>query len=319
MARIHTLGPMADSCCVCAEVRTGSVFSVLSDEVQPTIPDVSQRSDIQSFIDALEFDLSRDEDPVQHHAMGTWVPASDLRVLRKLYKSPTNINDFSFEAEDVSEALFSLGAAGRAAMERFDDVDLKMKKSLPNFLRGVHRCAMRFAQFGRVVTRGLTRGWKMIMLLPRLLFDFVRSKRWLHAVSQGRGFQGQVRRARSDDRPPPCGRHHSFFGVSARTLHGVQIGAVDGTLKTQWGRSWNRLGDVVRRLVATTIAQQLIPAVQLLHPQTLTDLSDTATVISMDGIGVFDLISRGALLEGLRSVLGDSVLPFVLQFYGNPS
>ena len=45
-----------------------------------------------------------------------------------------------------------------------------------------------------------------------------------------------------------------------------------------------------------------------------------ATVLSIDGIGVFDLISRGAMLDGLRSVAGgDSVLPFVVQFYGNPS
>ena len=48
--------------------------------------------------------------------------------------------------------------------------------------------------------------------------------------------------------------------------------------------------------------------------QTLTDLSDTATVLSIDGISAFDLISRGAMLEGLRSVPGGvSVLPFVLH------
>ena len=36
--------------------------------------------------------------------------------------------------------------------------------------------------------------------------------------------------------------------------------------------------------------------------------------------GAFDLISRGAMLDGLRSVAGaDSILPFVLQFCGNPS
>ena len=42
--------------------------------------------------------------------------------------------------------------------------------------------------------------------------------------------------------------------------------------------------------------------------------------LSIDGIGAFDLISRGAMLEGLRSVDGgSSALPFVLQFHGNPS
>ena len=54
--------------------------------------------------------------------------------------------------------------------------------------------------------------------------------------------------------------------------------------------------------------------------QAITDLDDRATVLSIDGIGAFDLISRGAMLDGLRSVAGgDSALPFDLQFYGNPS
>ena len=40
----------------------------------------------------------------------------------------------------------------------------------------------------------------------------------------------------------------------------------------------------------------------------------------MDGIGAFDLIARAAMLDGLLNVDGDdSVLPFVLQFYSEPS
>ena len=138
-------------------------FSVLSDEVQPTVPDVSQDSDIESVIDALEFDLSREEDRVQHHAIGTPVPASDTEGSSEIapdresvaseMESPTNINDVSLEAEDVFEAPLSFGAAARAAMERLDDVDLESEfldracvlKSPPNFLRGMYRCAMRFA------------------------------------------------------------------------------------------------------------------------------------------------------------------------------
>ena len=54
--------------------------------------------------------------------------------------------------------------------------------------------------------------------------------------------------------------------------------------------------------------------------QAFTDLDDRTTMLSIDGIGVFDLISRGAMLNGLRSVDGgNAALPFVLQFYGNPS
>ena len=37
--------------------------------------------------------------------------------------------------------------------------------------------------------------------------------------------------------------------------------------------------------------------------QTLTDLDDRATVRSIDGTGVFDLVSRGAVLEGF-AILG---------------
>ena len=51
--------------------------------------------------------------------------------------------------------------------------------------------------------------------------------------------------------------------------------------------------------------------------QALTDADPSATVLSIDGIGAFDLVS---MLEGLRRVEGgDSALPFVSQFYGSPS
>ena len=54
--------------------------------------------------------------------------------------------------------------------------------------------------------------------------------------------------------------------------------------------------------------------------QALTDLDPTATVVSIDGIGAFDVVSRRAMLEGLQTVEGgDSALPFVLQFYGSGS
>ena len=54
--------------------------------------------------------------------------------------------------------------------------------------------------------------------------------------------------------------------------------------------------------------------------QALTDLDPTATVVSIDGISAFDVVSRRAMLEGLQTVAGgDSALPFVLQFYGSAS
>ena len=53
----------------------------------------------------------------------------------------------------------------------------------------------------------------------------------------------------------------------------------------------------------------------------MTDANPRCTVLSVDGIGAYDTISRRAVLSGLVRHMegGDSVLPFVLQFYGSPS
>ena len=96
-------------------------------------------------------------------------------------------------------------------------------------------------------------------------------------------------------------------------------------------------GDVVRRLVARTISQQIAPSVEratsphqyamttragcecVAHAlQGLTELDPEATVTSIDGVGAFDLISRRAMLEGLREV-DDAVLSFARLFYGQQS
>ena len=99
------------------------------------------------------------------------------------------------------------------------------------------------------------------------------------------------------------------------------------------------VGEVFRRLVARTMAQQLSSAVEeatapfqyalstragcecIAHAvQAMTDVDGRATILSIDGIGAFDLVSRGAMLEGLRTMEGGGdALPFVMQFYGSPS
>ena len=54
--------------------------------------------------------------------------------------------------------------------------------------------------------------------------------------------------------------------------------------------------------------------------QILTDVDPSATVLFVDGVGAFDLISRSSMLKGLRGVEGgDSVLPSVSQFYSSAS
>ena len=98
-------------------------------------------------------------------------------------------------------------------------------------------------------------------------------------------------------------------------------------------------GEVFRRLVARTMAQQLAPALEkakapfqyalttkstcecVAHAmQALTDFEPDATLLSIDGIGAFDLISRNAMLQGLANVEGGGrAVPFVSQFYASPS
>ena len=97
--------------------------------------------------------------------------------------------------------------------------------------------------------------------------------------------------------------------------------------------------DIFRRLVARTIAQQMSDVVEAAtgpyqHAlstragtecnahilQTLTEDNPRTTVLCIDGIGAFDLISRKSMLEALMRVEGcPDIMPFVRQFYGQPS
>ena len=99
------------------------------------------------------------------------------------------------------------------------------------------------------------------------------------------------------------------------------------------------VGDTFRRAVSRAVAQQIAESVERATApfqyalstrsgtvcvanaiQALTDLNPDSTVWSVDGIGKFDLVSREAMLSGLRTTEGgDTLLPFVSQFYGRPS
>ena len=69
-------------------------------------------------------------------------------------------------------------------------------------------------------------------------------------------------------------------------------------------------GDVVRRLVASTVSRQLSPAVgRAFSPYQyamttraggLTEIDPQVTVTSIDGLGSHDMISRGAMLREER-------------------
>ena len=99
------------------------------------------------------------------------------------------------------------------------------------------------------------------------------------------------------------------------------------------------VGDVLRRVVAKTIAQQIGDQVEkatapfqfalktragsecVAHTlRTLSELNETTTILSVDGVGAFDLISRSAMMQGLVDMPdGVKVLPFVRMFCGTPS
>ena len=124
-------------------------------------------------------------------------------------------------------------------------------------------------------------------------------------------------------------------------LRPVRTGRMTALQKPQGGIRGIVVGDFVRRLVARAVAQQWGPAVErhtspfqfalstksgcecVAHiAQAMTDLDPNTTLLSVDGIGAFDLthITRSNVLQGLSEVEGGgSVLPFVKLLYSSPS
>ena len=127
--------------------------------------------------------------------------------------------------------------------------------------------------------------------------------------------------------------------VPEEILQAVRMGRITALQKPTGGVRGIVAGDIIRRLVARTIAQQLGPAIERATApfqyalttragcecighilQSETDASPNRTVLSIDGIGAFDLVSRESMMRGLLSVEGgQEALPFVRQFYGAPS
>ena len=98
------------------------------------------------------------------------------------------------------------------------------------------------------------------------------------------------------------------------------------------------VGDILRRLVSRTAAQQYSKRVEIATApfqyalstrvgceciahvvQTLTGIDEEATVVFIDGVEAFDFISRNAMLQALEIDGGDQIMPFVRQLYGPPS
>ena len=127
--------------------------------------------------------------------------------------------------------------------------------------------------------------------------------------------------------------------VPHQVLRILGLGRLIALKKPDGGVRGIVVGDVLRRLVGRTMAKQVTKEVEaatspfqyalstrsgcecVTHVlQTLTELDEDATIVSVDGIGAYDLISRKAMLDGLLSVeQGEQFLLFVRSFYGAPS
>ena len=118
----------------------------------------------------------------------------------------------------------------------------------------------------------------------------------------------------------------------------IRLGRVTALQKPDGGIRGIVVGYVLRRLVARTIVKQVEEGRSshcsfqyalstetgcecVAHIlQTFTDVDERATIVSINGIGAYDLISRNAMLQGLPMMEnGDRVLSFVRCFYGSPS
>ena len=121
-------------------------------------------------------------------------------------------------------------------------------------------------------------------------------------------------------------------------VEGVRMGRITTLKKPNGGIRGIVVGDILRRLVARTMAKQMARVEAATAPfqcalttkvgcesvahilQSLTDQDERATIVSINGVGAYDPISRNAMLEGLARVPeGDRLLPFVRHFYGSPS
>ena len=119
----------------------------------------------------------------------------------------------------------------------------------------------------------------------------------------------------------------------------IRLGAITALKKPTGVIRGIVVGDFVRRLVARPIAQQVSEDVEqatkpfqfalrtragcecvshVLH--TLAEMDENAALLSVDGAGAFDLISRKSTMEGFLDVPnGDKLLPFVCLLNDSPS
>ena len=127
--------------------------------------------------------------------------------------------------------------------------------------------------------------------------------------------------------------------IPEEILSGFRLGRLIALRKPDGGVRGIVVGEILRRLIARSIAKQMAKSVEAATApfqyalstkagcecvahilQTLTDLDGKATVLSIDGIGTNDVISRSTMLVGLLNTdRRDGILPLVWCFHGSPS
>ena len=138
-----------------------------------------------------------------------------------------------------------------------------------------------------------------------------------------------------------------FFKLAERLARGevpdviiqtIRMGRMIALRKVGGGVRGIVADDIVRRLVARTMAQQLGPSVEaatspfqcalstraggecVAHAfQGICEVNPNTTILSIDGISAFDMVSHAAMLDGLHTLVGGEALPFVRMFHGTPS
>ena len=117
--------------------------------------------------------------------------------------------------------------------------------------------------------------------------------------------------------------------IPEEILIAVRVGRMTALQKADGGIRGIVVGDVFRRLVARTIAKQFAEQAEgATHPlqyalstragtecvahivQAITSMDENATLLSTDGVGAYDSISRRAMFRGLADMVdGEKIIP----------
>ena len=140
-------------------------------------------------------------------------------------------------------------------------------------------------------------------------------------------------------RPPPTSSElpatYAQASIPSRNRSSHRFRTNGGPHQTQWQGPWHCCRRCVAQSLAQKYAQPIHTACQphqfalatrsgteaVVHALTaVTEANPTHTILSVDGVGAYDNISRNSMLQGFRDVPeANRCLPFVKMFYGAPS